>query len=287
MITRSGARRWVAGVAVVAVAGAAATGCGGGSSKGGAGKSDPAVALAAADGPAAKAKTASLDAEVFDGSQTQKLTGGIDFSGKLRADVTMKVTASDDPKAPTQMHLIVADGTEYMSADAFLNSGPQFAKALAGKKWVAMQPSATPEENQNTPAAAFGAVALESDPDLRKALVAVFDAGLVKADGAGHYSGTVAASALAASKLDDAHRAAIADAMKGASVTSEKLEVWLGADGLPTEIKYTDEVDAGKKPSHGEAHFGAWGKPVTVTVPAAADTIGFGALTQALKPAGS
>ncbi|NUR61712.1 MAG: hypothetical protein HOV87_24085 [Catenulispora sp.] len=97
MITRSGARSWTARIALAAAAGMAATACGGGSSKGGAGgvwKGDPVAALSAADGPAAKAKTVHIEGDTADAGGARKLSGGIDFSTTVRADLTMMMSGS-------------------------------------------------------------------------------------------------------------------------------------------------------------------------------------------------
>lgn len=271
MVGRSGGRRWASGVALLAVAGVAVAGCGDSSSKssGAIGKGDLVAALTAAGGPAATAKTVTVDAEMIEDGRSEKMTGVLDFSGAVRGDVIMKPVDAADPKTPPSVHLVVDDATKYMSADSFQNSGAQFVKALGGKKWVKMQATGA---QPTTAASAFGAVALESDADPVKALAALLASGLLKPDGAGHYKGTVAASGLAGSTFDAAHRAALAAVMKENSVTSEEVEVWLGADGLPAEVKFADTATGGKK-SQGDVRFRNWGKPVTVTVPAPADVI--------------
>ncbi|GAA1998747.1 hypothetical protein GCM10009838_75120 [Catenulispora subtropica] len=252
---------------------AAAAGCGG--------SSKAAKSGLAADAADAAGKTVSFEGDAVAEGMTGKLTGVLDFSGDVRADFTITIAASDDPKAPPRMRTVMDGEAEYRSAEAYTNARPQAAKALGGKHWVKSEASSV--LHLNTSGAVLGAVTLETDTDLVEALAAVFESGVLKPDGAGHYAGTVDAGTLGASTFDAAHRAAITSAMRRTSVTAEKLEVWLGADGLPAEIKYVDDVAAGKKPSHADLRFHDWGKPVTVASPPASDTIGFDDFLTALK----
>jgi len=278
MVSYSGARRWAVSVVLVAATGMAATGCGGSSKSGASGKGDPVAALAAASA----VKTVSFELDVAADDLSGKMTGVIDFSAKVRADVTLKPTPSADSPAPAPVRMILDDLTEYMNASAYQGgkNAALFSKALDGKHWVTSESVSKPSEGAGTAGRALVVVALQSDPNLVKALATLFGSGLLKPAGAGHYAGTLDATTLGASKFDDAHRKILAAALEDSNVASENFEVWVGADGLPTEIKFTDQKSDGKKPVQGDVHLTSWGKPVTVTVPAASDAI---ALTELAK----
>lgn len=282
----SGARHRGLGIALMTAAGMAVAGCGGssnggGGSSGGAGKGDPLAALTAVGGAAAKAKTVSFEGEAVSDGSTEKLTGVLDFSATPRADVTMKTAASADPATSPQSRVIIDGATRYMSAEAFKNAGAKINDAVGAKHWVGFTSGGKPLAGVGTAGGALGVTALSSDPDLVQALTVLLRSGLLKPDDTGktHYTGTVEPAALGKAAFDEGHRAALTKVLADQHIASEQIEIRLGADGLPTEIKIVDHPDAqlvSGKESKADLHFTGWGKPVTITVPAASDVASFG-----------
>jgi len=87
-----------------------------------------------------------------------------------------------------------------------------------------------------------------------------------------HYSGTVDpatafSSSQAAKNLTADQIAQIKSMLSSAGVTSEKIDVWVGSDGLPVEETISMTTSAGAEKV--DLHMSGWGQPISVAAPPA------------------
>lgn len=87
-----------------------------------------------------------------------------------------------------------------------------------------------------------------------------------------HYSGTVDpatafSSSQAAKNLTPDQISQIKSMLSSAGVTSEKIDVWVGSDGLPVEETISMNTSAGAEKV--DLHMTGWGQPISVTAPPA------------------
>ncbi|GAA1973670.1 hypothetical protein [Catenulispora subtropica] len=294
-------QRVVSGFAVAAAFVLTGTACSSGGTAGaGTAPADPAAAGARAQGLTALAKMTAPQAVaqttkavtarqsvkmhmvVTMPSLTETADGAMNYGGDVKADVTMTMS-STDPKAGAlfakmgtmEMRIIGSVGYVDMGKD------PEFADAFHGKPWVKVdfgQVDKVPAlksfsylkdmtKNQD-PGAQLDA--LLASPDLklvgteqRAGVQALHYSGVVSPDDV--LSATKAGSGLTQQDLDSAKAL-----MQQSGATKADFDLWIGGDGLPVAITFSEDTKAGKV--SGDVSYSDWGAPVAPTAPPADQT---------------
>ncbi|GAA2055778.1 hypothetical protein GCM10009839_75840 [Catenulispora yoronensis] len=110
-----------------------------------------------------------------------------------------------------------------------------------------------------------------------EALAALLSSGVLRPDsvpgpgGTFHYTGTLDRESMKTAKYSPEQSDRIMSRIR-LKATSDKIEIWLAPNGLPTELKFTESEDAGLGgiPAGGDVHL-TWNKPLTLTAPASSD----------------
>ncbi|MEY9860692.1 hypothetical protein ABH935_006329 [Catenulispora sp. GAS73] len=263
------------------------------------GKANAATALAAAPGALKAAKTMTLDETGASNGQTTHLTAEFDYSGTFKGQMIMTVTGGTptDPtqELPSKIGALANAGQCYEPVDGGVATtvGAALLKAL-GKHWVQVPGMDTSLAAMSMRTYLMAGTAARSDDYLHNALAALLSSGVLIPDpaaqtgGTFHYTGTLDDPALKTAKFTDAQRQGMTDDMNTRNVMTEKLDVWLAPNGLPTELKFSETSSNstyGDPPLSGDAHF-TWGQPVTVPMPAASDVTSESEVSKALMTLG-
>jgi len=166
--------------------------------------------------------------------------------------------------------------SEVLIGDALYLKIPALSGELGGKPWAKVSlgtmgslgstlQSLVDSAKNTDPAAQLQP--LLASGDLKKV-------GTETVDGAAatHYSGTVDpatafSSSQAAKNLTPDQISQIKSMLSSAGVTSEKIDVWVGSDGLPVEETISMNTAAGAEKV--DLHMTGWGQPISVTAPPA------------------
>jgi hypothetical protein len=202
------------------------------------------------------------------GTSTSK-SGNSQFTGQEQfgSDYAMQVNETSNG----------ASTSVILTGNAFYIKSPAMASLTGGKPWAELDLSGTGTVNS----AFEGALQSMRSEDPTQQLQAMLasddltDVGPATVNGVQteEYSGTIDpatafSSSATAKYLTQAQIQSMQSALKAAGITSEQLEVWVGPNSLPAEVKVTtDSSVLGTTTS--DMFFTNWGAAVTVTPPPA------------------
>ncbi|MEY9934738.1 hypothetical protein ABH926_009406 [Catenulispora sp. GP43] len=233
-----------------------------------AGQAIQAADFAVASHPTAKVHTVLTSATA---SETSDVVASFDDHPSLQGTLVMSQTDPSDPSAQAAGPAIpirYADDVMYMQ----MGGVPQMAAQMDGKQWLKMDLQAMAQD-PNT--ASFGTDVLENTSPSKglTMLAASKDLHAVGAEQRGgvqtmHYAGTLAGDDVTDPNVagrngltaDDA--ATVSDALAQGLVTKLGYDVWLGANGLPVAMTFTETTPNGSMT--GEIDYSAWGTSVAV-----------------------
>lgn len=276
------------GTVVSAQAGAAtSSGSGGGSGDSGQAitllaKMTAPQAVAASTKAVASKQSAKMHMSIKSPLMSETADGAVSF-GSLALD--MKVTmSSTDAKASLMLSQMGQMEMRMSGMVAYLDMGnsQQMVDALQGKRWmkvdfnnVAGVPGLSSFSfmkdmgKNNDPSNQLKAML--ASPDLKKVgeeerngVQTLHFAGTVTAQDM--LKATAAGTGLAQKDLDSMNAM-----MKQAGTTSADYEVWVDGNGLPVEVKFSEETTAGTV--SGDLTYSDWGTSVSVTPPPADQTV--------------
>jgi hypothetical protein len=284
--------RFGIGAAAAALAVTAVAGCSGsGGSSGG----------SAAAGSTGAAKTGSGDSSVMalvadamnkaNAAGTVKVTGTVTAPG-VSTPITMTAEEQYTPSIEMSMSMQVQGQTlsEILVGDVVYMDYPALSSELGGKQWAEIDLSkagslgslsslldSARNENPTTQIAALVA----------SGAVTKVGPATVNGQATTHYTGTLDASQLlkadtAATGLSASQLSALKSELQTAGVTTAKIDLWVAANGLPVEEKYSEQTSAGAV--SGDMLMSDWGTPVSVGAPPASEVYN---MTNALGAAAS
>jgi hypothetical protein len=247
--------------------GAGGTATAGSSASSGGGSQAPAAAIQAALTASTNGndKTVTVSGSFTSASGTGQLSGQEEFSPDFGMSVNLTTAGS------TISEVWIND-TIYMKA-------PQFASELsAGKTWFSMDLS-----NLGAFGSSFsGEIDSLKNTDPSQMLASMLasdnlaDVGQQTINGVQttHYSGTIDPataweSATAKQYLTPAQIQQLKDLDTAAGASSEKIDMWVAANGLPAQVAIVDTTAAGT--TSGQYEFTDWGQPVNITAPPASE----------------
>ena len=274
MLRRFGLAVGGAGVALALTA-AGCTGAGGSSGSGSAGGSASPAAAAGSGGTASSTAAAAILAAVKVAGNDKSVT----VNGTVTSPEGTGQVSGQENFAPdfalamnfTEGSVKVAedwvDGTIYIGT-------PELAGELGGKQWISLSLDQMGSFGK-TFAAEIDVVKNTNPQQLLEPLLASGDlteVGTETVDGvsATHYSGTVDPAtafdtAQAKQYLTPAQIQELQQLDSAAGSTKQKIDAWVGSDGLPVRITAADTGATGTTTV--QLDFSGWGKPVTVTAP--------------------
>lgn len=222
----------------------------------------PAAEIQAALTKAANDKTVKVHGTI----SSPQGSGNLDAQEQFGDNVEM---AMDMSLGATQISEVLTGDTLYMKI-------PALSSELGGKPWAKVSlgtmgslgstlQSLVDSAKNTDPAAQLQP--LLASGDLKKV-------GTETVDGvqATHYAGTVDpatafSSSQAAKNLTPAQISQIKSMLSSAGVTTEKIDVWVGSDGLPVEETIDMTTAAGAEKI--DLHMSGWGQPISVAAPPA------------------
>jgi len=223
---------------------------------------DPAAlsAVAAAMNKADAAGTVTMTGTTSSGTDgNAALTGQVEFSPASELSMTSRLKDQ-------------SLSTIFVGTSVYLNY-PSLSAVLGGKPWAKIDLSK---------ASALGALSpipvstVTYDPvSSIAALVAsgaVTEVGTASVDGqqTTHYRGTLTTSQLSqqsgsATRLTAAQLSALTQTLQQSGTSSETVDLWVGANGLPVEVKSVAQALIGETTS--DLHLSEWGQAVKIGVP--------------------
>lgn len=219
-------------------------------------------------------------------------SGAMSFGSSLAMDLTVRVSSTDSQVGAAlsqvgQMEMRMTGMVAYMN----MGDSQQLAAALQGKKWMKIDFNNLSGVPGLSSFSFMKDMGKNNDPSLQlKGLLAspnLKKVGQEQRDGVQtlHFAGTVDAADLlkasVGSELSQQDLDSLTAAAKQAGVTSTTYEVWVDGDGLPVEIKFSENTSAGAV--SGDLTYSDWGTPVTVTAPPADQTVDIAQLVQNLQ----
>lgn len=258
-------------LAVLAVAGCSGSGGGGGV---------PGLGDGTTTGGDSAALSLVADAlNKADSAGTVKITGTMTMPGSA-GTVTMTAQEQYSPSLAMSMTMQIQGQSlsEVLVGDKIYMNYPAMSAELGGKQWA--------EIDLTKSGGSLGSIsslidsAKNQNPTTQiSALVAsgaVSKVGTATVDGqqTTHYSGTLTASQLEALNTSSGHLSAdqvstLKKLLSSGGVTSEKVDVWISAAGLPVEMKYSSKTSEGTVT--GDMHMSDWGGKVSVGAPPASE----------------
>jgi hypothetical protein len=287
MKARFGIGAVTAALAVTAVAGCS----GSGSSSGGSGVA----------GGTGVAKTGSGDSSVLslvadamnkaNAAGTVKVTGTMTAPG-VTTPITMTAQEQYTPSLEMSMSMQVEGQTmsEILVGDVVYMDYPALSSELGGKQWAEIDLAKA--NSLGSLSSLLDSARNENPTTQIAALVAsgaVTKVGPATVNGQSttHYTGTLDASQLlkvgtATSNLSASQLSSLKSELQTAGVTTVKIDLWIAANGLPVEEKYSEQTSAGAV--SGDMFMSDWGTPVSVGAPPASEVYN---MTNALNSAGA
>lgn len=257
-----------AALAVLAVAGCSGSG-GGGTSLGGNGTTGGnSAALSLVADAMNKANSAG----------TVKISGTIS-SPSSTTPITMTAEEQYSPQLEMSMSMQLNGQSleEIMVGDKIYMSYPALASMMGGKKWGEIDLTAA-NGSLGSLSSLVDSAQNENPTTQISALVASGDVtkvGTETVDGqqATHYSGTLTPGELAGvangGHLSASQISNLKSLMQSSGISSEKVDVWIAANGLPVEMKFAAKTSGGT--STGDMKLSDWGAPVSVGAPPASE----------------
>jgi hypothetical protein len=284
--------RFGIGAATAALAVTAVAGCSGsGSSSGGSGVA----------GGTGVAKTGSGDSSVLslvadamnkaNAAGTVKVTGTMTAPG-VTTPITMTAQEQYTPSLEMSMSMQVEGQTmsEILVGDVVYMDYPALSSELGGKQWAEIDLAKA--NSLGSLSSLLDSARNENPTTQIAALVAsgaVTKVGPATVNGQSttHYTGTLDASQLlkvgtATSNLSASQLSSLKSELQTAGVTTVKIDLWIAANGLPVEEKYSEQTSAGAV--SGDMFMSDWGTPVSVGAPPASEVYN---MTNALNSAGA
>jgi len=223
---------------------------------------DPAAlsAVAAAMNKADAAGTVTMTGTTSSGTDgTATLTGQVEFSPVSELSMTSRLESE-------------SLSTIYVGTSVYLNY-PALSGVLGGKPWA---------EIDLSKASALGALSpiplstVTYNPVTSIAALvasgAVTEVGTASVDGqqTTHYRGTLTTSQLSqqtgsATRLTAAQLSALTQVLQQSGTSSETVDLWIGTNGLPVEVKSVAQALIGATTS--DLHLSGWGQAVKIGVP--------------------
>lgn len=291
----------VAGALMLTGTACASSGGSGGSGKGpdgGASSSDAAAAgaraqsltlLAKMTAPQAVAQTSKAVSSKKSAKMHMTLTspalnetadGAVAFGAPPKMDMTMSMSSTNAQLAPVysqlgKMEVRLIGPVGYVD----MSHSPQIAAALQGKKWLKLDFAKVEQIPELKSFAFMKDMLKDNDPSTKlDSLQAAPDLKLVGTEQhngvqALHYSGTVAPEDVVKATgtgLTQADLDSMRATMQQAGVTKVSYELWVDGTGLPVEIKFSEDSNAGT--ISGDITYSDWGAPLSVTAPPADQT---------------
>jgi hypothetical protein len=263
----------IAAVALAAAAGCTTAGTSNTSTKtaAGAGAGSAAASIRLTPVAAIQAmidKTSGDQSVTVTGTSTSK-AGNSQFSGQEQTgtNYAMQMTATSDGAATS---MILTD-------DAFYIKSPAISALTGGKPWAQFDISGTGVVATAMQAAVQTMRSEDPSQQLQEMLASdnLADVGSATVNGVQtvHYSGTVDpatafASSTTAKYLTPAQIQSIQAVLKAEGITSEQIDVWVGSNDLPVELK-TAAKSAVLGTTTSDVFFTNWGGGLTVTLPPA------------------
>jgi len=235
------------------------------------------------------AKSAKVEATTVLGTASMSYQGAISWKSGLEGELSGKAMAG--PLADA-MAATGGDGgfkARYLSDAMYVNMGDGMAAQLAGRHWLrygyedlaklmgaagesmkSQFKSADPVAAVNTLIATGKVTKVGPDP--------------VNGTPATKYSGDISAadiSRLGANGLSADQTAALQKQFDTAGITTEHVEVWVGADNLL--LKKSEQFESKKGSMSATAVYSDYGVAVNVTAPPASDTMDFAEVLKAAK----
>ncbi|GAA1881914.1 hypothetical protein [Streptantibioticus ferralitis] len=291
-MTNTRFRRAAAAVAVIAALGAVSA-CGGGKSanaqQSGApsGGRQPVVASAISEllkvrSSTDQAKSAKVEEDGTMGAMgASHESGALDWSNGLQGDLT--VTSSG--KSLTGAMGI--SEFRYTKDAMYSHFGDQMAQSLGGKHW--MKYSYDQLDKQGPAGRAMHQQIQNGNPN--QSVLMLIASGDVKVVGkenvrgvdATHYSGTVDVAKLTEQQtpgMTKADQEQIKQQLSQAGITTDKIDIWVNSGNLM--VKKTELMHAAKGDINQTCYYSDYGTPVSVTAPAASDTVDSAAMAGGL-----
>jgi hypothetical protein len=215
--------------------------------------------------------------------------GTMSFGSSLAMDLTMQMSSSDAQTgaALSQMGKMEMRMTGLV---AYVNLGDsqQMVDALQGKQWMKIDFNHLDGVPGLSNFAFVKDLGKNNDPSTQlKAMLASPDLKKVGQETRNgvqtlHFSGTVAANdmlkASAAGGLTQQDLDSLSATAKQAGISKTDYDVWVDGNGLPVEVKFSEETKTGTVA--GDVGYSDWGTPVSVTAPPADQVVD---IVQALK----
>jgi hypothetical protein len=260
-----------ASLAVAAVAGCSGSGSGGTGTTGlgsGTGGGNSAVLSLVADAMN-KANSAG----------TVKITGTVTEPGTSTA-VTMTAEEQYSPSVEMSMTMQVSGQTlsEVLVGSKIYMDYPALSSEMGGKQWGEIDLTQT-SGSLGSLSSLVNSAQNENPTTQISALVASGDVakvGSATVDGqqTTHYSGSLTPGQLAAvsaksGQLSASQISTLKNLMQQGGVSSETIDLWVSAAGLPVEMKYSSKTSAGTVT--GDMHMSDWGAPVSIGAPPASE----------------
>ena len=268
----SRARAGLRAAAVAAAVAAVAAGCSGGS--GAAPGATPTAPVPAPTGTVAE--TIALVADVMDkadtagtvrieGTVSSGTTGTMTLTGQEQYSPSLEMTMSMQAQGQTMSEVLIGT-TFYMDY-------PALSAEMGGKPWGKIDLSKADGALGSLSALANTARTYNPTTQLQALIatgsVANFGPETVDGQQATHYQGKLYVSQLLgqAYGLTAAQTQQLRSTMQATGVTYELVDLWVGSNQLPVEVKYVAKSTAGQVST--DMHLSDWGKPVEIGAPPA------------------
>ena len=226
-----------------------------------------------------------------DAAGTVKVTGTITAPG-VSAPITMSAEEQYSPSVEMSMSMQLQGQTlsEVLVGDVVYLDYPALSSELGGKPWAEID--LTKVKSLGSLSSLLDSARNENPTTQIAALVAsgaVTKVGTETVDGqvTTHYSGTLDASQLlkastSNSSLSASQLSSLKSQLQSAGVSSAKIDLWVAADGLPVQEKYSEQTAQGAV--SGTLDMSDWGAPVSVGAPPASEVYN---MTNALNSSGA
>lgn len=242
--------------------GAASGGNSGSGNGGGAVELSPAAFVKAALAKASNDKTVHVTGTLTSAGNTGTLSADESFGDPVELSMTLDAAGSTI--------------SEILLGDKLYAKIPQLSAMLGGKSWVLFDLGSLGALGSTFQSLINSAKNMDPAQQLQPLLASgdLHKVGTETVDGvqAEHYAGTVDPatafdSTEAAKNLTPAQIAQLKSLLKAGGVTSETIDLWVPADGLPVRIEVGSSTSAGAVKV--DMHLSDWGKPVSITAPPA------------------
>ena len=226
-----------------------------------------------------------------DAAGTVKVTGTITAPG-VSTPITMSAEEQYSPSVEMSMSMQLQGQTlsEVLVGDVVYLDYPALSSELGGKPWAEID--LTKVKSLGSLSSLLDSARNENPTTQIAALVAsgaVTKVGTETVDGqvTTHYSGTLDASQLlkastSNSSLSASQLSSLKSQLQSAGVSSAKIDLWVAADGLPVQEKYSEQTAQGAV--SGTLDMSDWGAPVSVGAPPSSEVYN---MTNALNSSGA